>query len=104
MKLPANKKAKYPFTADLCAYIMDFRGFDSSIIFIVRGGIPRSIGELSGKCDSSNLSRDSVSRSIGPRLSRCPSLRASASGFLVGPCSGPRAEKIIVIYNKNNNA
>ena len=32
-------------TATLRTNIMDFRGFDSSIIFILRGGIPRPIGD-----------------------------------------------------------
>ena len=33
-------------TANLRTNIMDFRGFDSSIILIIRGGIPRSIGNF----------------------------------------------------------
>ena len=33
-------------TANLRTKIPDFRGFDSSIIFILRGGIPRPIGTL----------------------------------------------------------
>ena len=45
--------------------IMYFRGFDSSIILIIRGGIPMSIGDSLGKFESSNLSRDNVSREIG---------------------------------------
>ena len=32
-------------TPDLPTNIVDFRGFDSSIIFIERGGIPTSIGK-----------------------------------------------------------
>ena len=42
------------------------RGFDSSVIFILRGGIPRP-GFL-GKFESSNISRDNVSREIGLSL------------------------------------
>ena len=42
--------------------LFDFRGFDSSIILIVMGGILMSI---LGKFESSNLSRDNVSREIG---------------------------------------
>ena len=34
------------YTADLHTNIADFRGFDSSIILIVRGVIPRSIGDF----------------------------------------------------------
>ena len=33
-------------TANLRTNIMDFRGFDSSIILILRGGIPRPIGDF----------------------------------------------------------
>ena len=32
--------------ANLCAKILDLGGFDSSIIFILRGGIPRPIGNF----------------------------------------------------------
>ena len=32
--------------ANLRTNIMDFRGFDSSIIFIIRGGIPRPMGDF----------------------------------------------------------
>ena len=34
------------FTANLRTKIQDFRGFDSSVILILRGGIPRPIGNL----------------------------------------------------------
>ena len=33
-------------TVNLHTNIMEFRGFDSSIIFILRGGIPRPVGNL----------------------------------------------------------
>ena len=33
-------------TANLRTDIMDFRGFDSSIILIIRGGIPRPTGDF----------------------------------------------------------
>ena len=39
---------------------LDFGGSDSSIIWILRGGIPRPMG-FPGKFESSNLSRDKVS-------------------------------------------
>ena len=45
--------------------IVDFRGFDSSIILILRGGIPTPIGDFPGKFESSNVSGDNVSRGIG---------------------------------------
>ena len=40
--------------------IMDFRGFDSNIILILRGGIPRP-----RKFESTHLSRHSLSREMG---------------------------------------
>ena len=49
-------------TANLRANIMDFRGFDSSIILIRRGGILRPIGDF--LVDASNVSRDNLSRTI----------------------------------------
>ena len=53
-------------TANLPTNIMDFRGFDSRIILILRGGILMSVHrEFPGKFESSNLSRDNVSREIG---------------------------------------
>ena len=33
-------------TANLCTEIMDFRGFDSSMILILRAGIPRPIAKF----------------------------------------------------------
>ena len=54
-------------TANLRTMIMHFRGFDSSIILILRGGIPRPIGNSPGEFESSNVSRDDVSREIGRR-------------------------------------
>ena len=56
--------------ANLRTNIMDFRGFDSSIILNVRGGILMSIGNFPVKFESSNLSRDNVSREIGCTLHR----------------------------------
>ena len=52
-------------TPNLPANIVGFRGSDSSIILILRGGIPMSIGSFPGKFESSNLSRRNVSRRIG---------------------------------------
>ena len=49
-------------TANLRTKILDFRGFDSSIILIWRGGIPRPDP---GNSESSNLSRDNIDREIG---------------------------------------
>ena len=44
MQLPA--RPCFGLTANLRTKIMDFRGFDSSAILILRGGIPRPIGSL----------------------------------------------------------
>ena len=55
----------YIYTPNLPTSIVDFRGLDSSTILISRGGILTSIGDLPEKFESSNLSRDNVSREIG---------------------------------------
>ena len=39
-KYDARRNVRRDATANLCADILDFRGFDSSIILILRGGIP----------------------------------------------------------------
>ena len=56
-------------TANLRTKILDRRGFDSSTILSVRGGILMSIGkhQTSGSFKSSDLSRDNLSREIGCR-------------------------------------
>ena len=51
-------------TPNLPTDIVDFRGFDSSII-LVKGGNSHVHREFNGKLESSNVSRDSVSREIG---------------------------------------
>ena len=56
---------KVPPTANLRTYIMDFRGFDASIILIVRGWNSQAHRKFPGKFESNNLSRDNVSREIG---------------------------------------
>ena len=66
-------------TANLGIKILDFRGFDSSTIFIIRGGILMSIGSprgFPGKFESSDLSRENLSREIGPT----PDQRGRESG------------------------
>ena len=52
-------------TASLRTKVLNFRGFDSSRILVLRAGIPRSIGEFPGNYESTNLSRDNLSREIG---------------------------------------
>ena len=54
--------------ANIRTNIMDFGGFDSSIILILRGGNLMSVEFYRGfprKFESSNLSRDNASREIG---------------------------------------
>ena len=63
-------------TPNLPTDIVGFRGFDSSIILIYRGGIPRPIGDFPESFESSNVSRDNVSREIGRKLPREAPLRA----------------------------
>ena len=43
---PALGSEKCDATANLRTEIMDFRGFDSSRILMLRGGIPRPIGDF----------------------------------------------------------
>ena len=50
-------------TANLRTKILDFGGFDSCMILILRGGIPRPM--FPGNHESTNLSRDNVTREIG---------------------------------------
>ena len=55
-------------TANLRTKILNFRGFDSSIILILRGGILMSIENLP-EClrQQTNLTRDNLSKGIGRR-------------------------------------
>ena len=62
--------------ANLRTKILDFRGFGSSIILCLRGGIRRSVESYRkspGKFESTNLSRDNLSEELGrkPRLAKC---------------------------------
>ena len=50
--------------ANLPTDIVDVGGFDSSIMSNLRGGIPGRRG-FTGKFESSNVSRENVSREIG---------------------------------------
>ena len=52
-------------TPNLPTNIVDFKGFDSSTILNVRGEMPRPVGDLPEGFESSNVSRDDVSREIG---------------------------------------
>ena len=60
------RRADEPHTANLRAKILDFGGFDSSGVLNSRGGILMSIGkEFPGNYESTNPSRDDLSRKIG---------------------------------------
>ena len=52
-------------TANLCTKILDFRGFDSSIILISRGGILMSIGAFPEMLSQRILLGRLLSREIG---------------------------------------
>ena len=65
--------------ASLRTKILDFRGVDSSIILIFRGGILMSMGEFPGSFESGNLSRDNLSREIGRSSSQTAGQPAPAS-------------------------
>ena len=73
--LAASKNAR----ANLRNKSLDFRGFDSSIILILRGGILVSIG-MYRKFESSNLSRDNLSRVIGRSILRSSLVRDDKAG------------------------
>ena len=84
-------------TANLRAKILDFGGFDSCRILMLRGGIPRPIGNFPGKFESTNLSRDNLSRQIGCAVAvECgPAAAASRTidgrgGFSAAPSACPR--------------
>ena len=74
-------------TADLRTKILDFRGFDSSRILILRGGIPRPTGQFPGNLESTNLSREILSREIGHRGTCEPFWRLPLPG--TGATRGP---------------
>ena len=50
---------------NLSTNIVDFRGFDSSIISILMGGIPRSIGDFTESVSQAMLVGCNVSRETG---------------------------------------
>ena len=52
-------------TADLRTKILDFRGFDSSIIVVFKRWNSHVHGEFPGKSESTNLSRENLSGEIG---------------------------------------
>ena len=60
-------------TTNLGTKILDFRGFDSSIILIIRGGILVSMGEVLESLSQESSKRNNLSRDIG-----CPIRGASA--------------------------
>ena len=84
-------------TADLRTKILDVRGFDSSRLLILRGGIPRPIGNspeslsqaiLVGIILVGTLGVFWSSRQASPELHETDSLRATARNPIFGP-QGP---------------
>ena len=55
-------------TANPPTNIVDFKGFDSSIILILKGWDSQAHREFPGKLESSNVRRDNVSSEIGRRV------------------------------------
>ena len=92
------------YTANLCTKILDFRGFDSGRILILRGWNSHVHRESPRNFESRNLSRDNLNwetgRGIGRRGSRRAGARrragvslnirdGSTEGFAVSaPCGG----------------
>ena len=84
LSAPACAGASARGTADLTTNITDFRGFESSIILIFRGGIPRPIGDFPESLSQAILvgimlvGRLGVNRlclrCCGPCFCYCPSL------------------------------
>ena len=62
---PRVRKRQAPSTANPPTNIVDFRGFDSSIILILKGWDSQAHRGSLGKFDSSNVSGDNVSMGIG---------------------------------------
>ena len=70
-------------TANLSTNMMDFRGFDASIIFKFEGWNSHVHRGFPGKFEPSNLSRDNVSSEIG-RTACCKEANTSCSLLLGG--------------------
>ena len=68
-------------TANLPTSIVDLRGFDSSIILIVRGGIPRPMGNF-----PESLSQAILVGRLGVIVGFCVFM----AGYLCGVCLGGR--------------
>ena len=52
--------------------MLGFRGFDSSLILMLEGWNSHVHGEFPGNFESSNLSRDNLSREIGRTFIKIP--------------------------------
>ena len=52
--------------------ILDFRGFDSSRILLLGGGIPSPVGDSPEQTESTNLSRDDPGREHWAQTKRKP--------------------------------
>ena len=63
-------------TPNLPTNIMDFRGFDSSVILILRGGIPRPIGDVPESLSQAILVGIMLVGRLGVLLSSFPPVRS----------------------------
>ena len=72
-------------TANLCTKILDFRGFDSSRILIVRGGIPRPIGNFPEILSQRILVGRFLDLACASAAAEYNRLRHACSGFVALP-------------------
>ena len=79
-------------TADLRTKIIDFRGFDSSIILSLMGGIPRTF-------ESINLSRDNISREIGHTVAGKASMASPPNNLCGCASAGLRSRVRFTLSN-----
>ena len=79
--------------ANLCTEILDFRGFDSSILWSLRGGVLMSMGNfpegLSERILAGILLVERLGIGIQPRWTRCNPVTAPSNKVLVCPGYNP---------------
>ena len=96
----AEARSRYGFsdTANLLTKIQDFRGFDSSIIVDIEGLDSHVHWEIPTKFESTNLSRDDLSRETG-RNRKVPT-----RGYLFSANPGTGTSYEPLGYTDDNNA
>ena len=75
-------------TANLRTKILDFRGFDSSIFFNIKGWYSHVHRAFPGKFESTDLGRDNISREIGHTISSPERTRTRT------PCNRTQSEHL----------